>query len=499
MDSIQVHAGQDIYNDIDNLIEDFSTTTSYIGSNKTVLNNIKIDVSHYPKDDNEPYKTKLLDFLFKDIENSNPNLLFGNGASELIDLVIRVSTINNSYSTYYVPDTQYMEYNRSCLNANLIKVNEIENADIVSIVNPCNPTGSYMCIDELMIVIDKCKNGSSILIDESMQLWKGANFRNDSMLSYYTYIQNILNTRNIKIYIIHSYTKFFSCCGLRIGSILSPNVELLNDLLKYKNPWSTNVIALEYLNGCLNDDVYINNIWNNTKVLREQQIRDINIYFPDWKIHGVDFISWYWIELPDDKIAKHIYEISKINNVPIRWGKNGYNKLNFIRVAVRQKSSFDALLSVWKENSLIYESIFYYKFNNCIIETLIKEVNIDDLKIHEEYNVKVYSKLYDYFIHSKKILPTIIVDIRTNVIIDGHHRYRLFKSLNYKTILVTYIDYIKYNSIIPNPDNINITKENVIKTGISENTFKPKTTKHMLNISDNKLQPIIFLSTNIIQ
>lgn len=90
----QIHGGQDIHNNLNSLIEDFSVTTNYLGPSIKGINHIKQSINlinHYPKLDQEPFKKNIIDFLFKNIKSVNEFLLFGNGASELIELTIRIS------------------------------------------------------------------------------------------------------------------------------------------------------------------------------------------------------------------------------------------------------------------------------------------------------------------------------------------------------------------------------------------------------------------------
>lgn len=49
-----------------------------------------VDIHHYPAANQEPAKTSLAQFLWpSDYAEHHPRLLMGNGASELIDLVVR--------------------------------------------------------------------------------------------------------------------------------------------------------------------------------------------------------------------------------------------------------------------------------------------------------------------------------------------------------------------------------------------------------------------------
>ena len=488
------HGGQDIYDNLANLIDDFSVTTNYLGPCPSALDHItnNIDlITHYPKEDQQPYKQNLLNFLFPTTAK-NPHLIMGNGASELIELIVRLTPITTS--TYYVDDTQYMEYERACVLNNYEKTPDINTADIICLINPCNPTGTYLSLEELKRKIQLAKPNSTILIDESMQLWRGKHFRKDSMLSQCEFVRQLLEKHNIHLYIIHSWTKFFSCTGLRIGSVLCPDESTYDRIQKHINPWNCNILALEYLDKCIQDCEYMEKTWNTTAKMRTQQIQMIRAHFPEWICHGADFLSWIWIELPDADIAEKLYIDSKIYNMPIRWGKTGYGKPNFIRIAVRKMENFRKLLCVWKcptnsmENSL--EQIMIN------LETKIKRVLVTDLRTHENINTDSGDKFYHYLVSlgDLKTMPAIIVDDDTNVIIDGHHRLYVLKKLNILAIDVISIKYSDDNEYITaNPNNARITKRNVIDSGLSGIEMLPKTTQHMVCIN-NRQYPIIIMS-----
>ena len=452
---------------------------------KHIKQNINL-INHYPKEDQEPYKNKILSFL----NSTNPNLLLGNGASELIDLTIRLFNSNKTSKKYFVSETQYMEYERSCILYNYKKTNSIEDADIICIINPCNPTGLYYTTQEIFKIISNCKENSIIIIDESMLFWIGKNFREKSMVKEQDFIQELLSKKNIKLFIIHSYTKIFSCTGIRFGTILCPDKKTYNHIKHFQNPWNCNILALEYISKCVDDEEYLNVTWNTTKILRNNQKELINKYFPEWKIHGESFLSWFWIEMPNEEIAEKIYLCSKQSYMPVRWGKIGYNKNNCIRVAVRKMENFDKLLKIWIEN-------IDYLNNNCNnnFKCILKTVDIDNLLTHEIVYEESSNLLYNYLLslNGEKTIPSIIVDDKTNIIIDGHHRLNVLKKLGVKEIQVTAIDYLEQNNIIVNPEDLSITKEIVIQHGLIRNNFKPKTTQHMLCIN-NKLLPIIILS-----
>ena len=93
--------------------------------------------------------------------------------------------------------------------------------------------------------------------------------------------------------------------------------------------------------------------------------------------------------------------------------------------------------------------------------------------------------MYNYYItYGIENIPLIIVDKMTKVIIDGHHRYHLYKLLRLHEIIVLYIEnYIVNTNIIVNSQT-NITKRDVIQMGLSDCCFSYKTTHHLILIDD---------------
>jgi histidinol-phosphate/aromatic aminotransferase/cobyric acid decarboxylase-like protein len=54
---------------------------------------------------------------------------------------------------------------------------------MLAIVNPCNPTGDYLNIFELKDYIQKNTHyGDVVLVDESMLMWLGRNWREESLI-----------------------------------------------------------------------------------------------------------------------------------------------------------------------------------------------------------------------------------------------------------------------------------------------------------------------------
>lgn len=90
------------------------------------------------------------------------------------------------------------------------------------------------------------------------------------------------------------------------------------------------------------------------------------------------------------------------------------------------------------------------------------------------------------------VIPSIILCSKTNVIIDGHHRYFALKKLNITHVPVTYIDYSDKRILTHTKKDLAPEKETIL-TSIGSKVLEPKTSFHHISFN-NELLPIILLS-----
>ena len=350
------HGGQE-WRHISNFINDFSVTTNSRGPPESALEaarNELAQIEHYPAQDFEPAVTDLADFLGGGRGDSateiRSRLILGNGASELIDMVARLAPVGS-----WKPGkthVQYMEYERSATNYNRPKTTwDDRSATLTCMVNPTNPTGDYLNIEEMKAYIETtCGDGSFVVIDESMQPWVGPRWQEDSLVSQRAWVRNLFDTRNISVYVIHSWTKLWSCPGIRLGSILTPTEESATEMRRIQVPWSVNGPALAFLSAAIKDVDYLESTWRTTPGCRAGLVKKIETLHPTWRVSGKDWSSWLWIDCGEAVTAKEAVDRCKEAGVPIRWGKYGYECPNHIRIGVRDETYhgplFDALASV---------------------------------------------------------------------------------------------------------------------------------------------------------
>jgi cysteine synthase/O-phosphoserine sulfhydrylase/cystathionine beta-synthase len=121
-----------------------------------------------------------------------------------------------------------------------------------------------------------------------------------------------------------------------------------------------------------------------------------------------------------------------------------------------------------------------------MINTKVQLANLDDLKQHEEVDLKHLKDLTQKIASDKILKFAIVVDKNTNVILDGEHRFNALKNLGCKRVPVVYVDYNSPEILVQSwRKNKKLTKKDVIKAGLSGKKLPPKTSQHMIKMSDD--------------
>jgi ParB-like chromosome segregation protein Spo0J len=123
-----------------------------------------------------------------------------------------------------------------------------------------------------------------------------------------------------------------------------------------------------------------------------------------------------------------------------------------------------------------------------------KLVDASKLLPHEEVVIERLSALMAYLDTLKPyaIVPSILVCDKTDVIIDGHHRFYALQKLGFDKIPVTYLNY-NNAQIVPDLDE-RVTKLEIIKTAQEGRFMPPKTSFHHVLDYKGVCHPLILLS-----
>jgi histidinol-phosphate/aromatic aminotransferase/cobyric acid decarboxylase-like protein len=489
------HGGSEIH-DIVNLKQDMSVTTNMFGlldGYFQSLNSNKFThlATHYPPFGND----EALHSVYRGFVGETPPPIFGNGASEMIDVIIRKLPSGNWKTNDVV--TQYKEYKNACIKTHREQLAPTDlTAKITVIINPNNPTGDFLEWDEMVKWVDsRVGNDSYLIVDESMLFWYGPDWTKHSFLGHSDYVAQLKRDRNISVIVIQSWTKIFSCTGLRIGSAVIYDDELRNQVSEALPPWSLNAIARDYIIYALkpaNRD-YLEKTWKYTSVWRKQIIHQLSLVYPEFTVYGAPFLSWIWIDTHDEEIAKRIVSESKQIGYPIRHGKQGYNMNTYIRIAVRNPEHiaewFDMLhkrnLSIVRTNSIRKQLVI----ENC-------NLPVGVILKHEHHDEAHANALYNHLVGYNTTIQTIVVcaipDTDKYLIIDGHHRMIAFGRMGYTHVPVTVIDY--FNPIIWTTRGNEISKRDIMDRALRGELMDIKSSKHMIDMGNDIFAPIIILS-----
>ncbi len=110
-------------------------------------------------------------------------------------------------------------------------------------------------------------------------------------------------------------------------------------------------------------------------------------------------------------------------------------------------------------------------------------VELEKLRPHEEVIEEHVKELIYDIIKAGVLIKPILVDYRTNIILDGHHRVEALKRLGAKYAPALSVDYqsecIRVTSW---RKNVTVDKRLVIKAGTSGKLLPPKTSRHIVCI-----------------
>ena len=112
-------------------------------------------------------------------------------------------------------------------------------------------------------------------------------------------------------------------------------------------------------------------------------------------------------------------------------------------------------------------------------------VSLEFLRPHEETIPKKVDELEKMTHRWRAYVLPLVVDKKTGVILDGHHRHQVALRLDLKCLPCVQVDYIEDDTIEldvwPNCGRDYVSKEEVIKAGLNGELFTPKTSRHRLS------------------
>lgn len=289
-------------------------------------------------------------------------LLVGNGAAELIEVLGRkilsgrmsvgIPTFNEYIRCFENCEMHLMDNSKNGYQYNVQQIlSEIENTDNLLIINPDNPSGSFIVYEDFVRIAEKCEAYNvNFIVDESFIDFAEKDIR-------YTLIKEEILDRYPHLIVIKSVSKSYGVPGIRLGVLASSNTKLLKQIRKKMAIWNINSFAEYYLQI---QRLYKKNYMASCDKIAEQRqyllaelkkIKYLDVYpsqanYILCKVNGKITSG----ELAKALIKKYGILIKDLSN------KKGFSKESYIRIAVKNEADNEYIINAMKELfSVLYE------------------------------------------------------------------------------------------------------------------------------------------------
>jgi len=257
-----------------------------------------------------------------------------NGATSAIMEIFKALKIKDVY--LYAP--LYGEYEKAAhiSRKNVIKINRFKDIDkkprensIVVFVNPSTPDGKQYDLKKLFNMW-KDRNCTVILDESFLEFEELESLRNE--INKYE-----------KLYIIQSFSKFYSCAGVRIGAIFSNR----KNIKKLKTPlWNLSSFDVEFLNKRLSDKKFIIKSRKLHKKNKDELLKILENSKLFTKIYASDSNFFLTKAKDSSKLFKHLLE----HKILVRTcGSFDYLSNDYLRFAVKDSASHMVLKKAFSE------------------------------------------------------------------------------------------------------------------------------------------------------
>lgn len=248
--------GGDIYSN--NVTLDFSVNINPLGMPETAreaaIKGIQLS-DRYPDFEQRELKDALAQYLGV----SKEDILFGNGAADLIYRLMMVLKPGK----VLVPAPSFSEYRSAAVKAGaevrdfflreeesfnfteevteefIQRIGDLPEGSAVFLCNPNNPDGGLIMKDKLARIHDVCEKNSVWLIVDECFLPFFSEEKRYSMLRR----KRAKEEHVTHLVVLRAFTKIFGMPGLRLGFLVSENHELISKVKETMTPWEINVPA----------------------------------------------------------------------------------------------------------------------------------------------------------------------------------------------------------------------------------------------------------------
>ena len=180
------------------------------------------------------------------------NIVVGNGAAELINILGRMS----GGKTVGVTSPVFHEYIRCFANCKMVYIQSdkedlsiskekvltvLPEIDMLVLVNPDNPSGAFLDKADMIDIIEQChEKGICCVIDESF-----VDFADEGRR--FTLLRQRILDRYPNLIVIKSISKSYGVPGLRLGILATSNVHFISEFFELMAIWNINSFSEFFL------------------------------------------------------------------------------------------------------------------------------------------------------------------------------------------------------------------------------------------------------------
>lgn len=331
----EVHGGQTWRQCGNTFVADFSVTTNAFGPPEQATIAAKAAISeihHYPAADNAAALSALSTFITWPAEH----LLVGNGASEFIDLAMRVLPPGPFKPGPFT--AAYMEYNRAARAAgrDVLSIDSEKDAAVTVVIHPNSPTGDMLSLDALRALLRRTEG--AVVVDESFMPFQGPAWREHSAMA-------LIGEFPERLLVLASWTKLWACPGLRLGSLAASPAWTMR-MKKMQTPWSCNVAAQAFFVAACKDKRYMQRSWDVLPGWRRKTENELARL--GWVVNGKSpmWVPWVFVDCGGVRLAQRAAEVAQAAGCPVRYCKS-FGTPRFIRIGVRRPEHQKVLFAAW--------------------------------------------------------------------------------------------------------------------------------------------------------
>lgn len=282
------------------------------------------------------------------------NIVVGNGAAELIKSLMesftgKTGVIRPTFEEYpnryplkdevvFTPSNDDYTYTADEL-ISFFSSNKVDN---LIIINPDNPSGSYMKKDEVLKIVEWAEsNRIKLVVDESF-----ADFADEPDNSLVN--QQLLASHQY-LYVMKSISKSYGVPGIRLGILASGNVDAIETIKKDVAIWNINSIGEYYLQVA---EKYKKDYAAAMKKFREERKRFHALLN---ELEGIRVIpsqaNYFMIEVTNGMTSKELMiRLFKNHYLLIKDLTNKvYDGKQYIRIAIRNNIDNDKMIEALKK------------------------------------------------------------------------------------------------------------------------------------------------------